>query len=348
MNILILGVNHKTAPIQIRERLSFSSEKLPEALLSLKGYDSIEENLILSTCNRTEIYSVVKDVPRGFNSLKNFLCSFHKIHPEEITDYLYRFTNRETIVHLFRVAVSLDSMIVGETQIFGQVKDAYFKARDCRTTGRRLDILFEETIRIGKKVRTETQIGKGAVSVSTAAIELSRKIFETLQDKKVLIIGAGKIGEMTVKNLYSRGISTVIVANRTLVRAEELARIFCGRAIKFESIFQELKFTDILICSTSAPHFIISPEDVQRAMQERNNSPLFLIDLGLPRNIDPKVNKIENVYLYNIDDLALVADANIRERHRESKKAEEIIQSCVDSVIKKLDLKVQPEEFILK
>ena len=348
MNILVLGLNHKTAPIEIRERLSFTSEKLPEALLSLKGYESIEEDLILSTCNRTEIYSVVKDIPRGFNSLKDFLCSFHKIRPEEITDYLYTFNDREAIVHLFRVVASLDSMIVGETQIFGQVKDAYFKARDCNTAGRCLSSLFEEAIRIGKKVRTETQIGKGAVSTSTAAIELSRKIFETLQDKKVLIIGAGKIGELTVKNLHSRGVSTVIVANRTLLRAEELARTFCGRAIKFENTFAELKFTDILICSTSAPHFIIGLEDIRKAMRERFNSPLFLIDLGLPRNIDPRVNEIENVYLYNIDDLARVADANINQRHKEARKAEEIIRACVDTALKKLDLKVQPEEFILK
>jgi glutamyl-tRNA reductase len=348
MNILVLGINHKTAPIQIRERLSFSSEKLHEALLSLKSYDAIEENLILSTCNRTETYAVVKDISRGFNSLKNFLCSFHKIQPQEIADYLYTFNDREAIIHLFRVVSSLDSMIVGETQIFGQVKDSYFKARDCNTTGKRLDSLFEEAIRIGKKVRTETQIGKGAVSTSTAAIELSRKIFESLKDKKVLIIGAGKIGELTAKNLYSRGVSTVIVANRTLVRAEELARSFCGQAIKFESIFQELKFTDIVISSTSAPHFIINYEDIRKVMQARNNSPLFLIDLGLPRNIDPKVNEIENVYLYNIDDLAQVADGNIKERQREAKKAEEIIQSCADSVIKKINLNERPQELILK
>jgi len=338
MNILILGLNHRTAPIEIRERVSFSEQKLPEALRTLKDCDDIKESLILSTCNRTELYTVAKDVSGGFNSMKNFLNSFHKIPTQEITDYLYTYNNKEAVRHLFRVAASLDSMIVGETQIFGQVKDAYFKAKEANTIGKGLNNLFEEAIRIGKKVRTKTQIGKGAVSTSTAAIELAKKIFESLTDKRVLIIGAGKIGELTVKNLYSRGVSAVLVANRTWQRAQELAAAFKGKAIKFERILEELKNTDIVISSTSAGHFLIKFEDIQRLMQERNNLPLFMIDLGLPRNIDPQINKIDNVYLYNIDDLAGVADANIKERQREARRAEEIIQSCVDSVINRLEL----------
>jgi glutamyl-tRNA reductase len=314
----------------------------------LKSYEGIDEDLILSTCNRTEIYAVVRDSAEALESIKKFLSDFHNVDQNEISSYLYALTDKEAVNHLFRVVASLDSMIVGETQIFGQIKDAYFQARQCNTAGKCFIGIFEEAIKVGKRVRTETQIGKGAVSVTTAAIELSRKIFESLQDKRVLIIGAGKIGEMTVKNLYSRGVSTVIVANRTLVRAEELARIFCGQAIKFENIFEELRFCDIVISSTSAPHFIVNHEDIQRSMQERNNSPLFLIDLGLPRNIDPEINKIDNVYLYNIDDLASVADANLKDRHREAKKAEEIIRDCVETVIKKFELKVNSKEFILK
>jgi glutamyl-tRNA reductase len=211
-----------------------------------------------------------------------------------------------------------------------------------------LDSLFEEAIRIGKRVRSETRIGKGAVSTSTAAIELSKKIFESLADKRVLIIGAGKIGELTVKNLYSRGVSAVLVANRTWQRAQELAVAFKGRAVKFENILEELRNTDIVISSTGANHFLIKHEDIQRLMRQRDNSPLFLIDLGLPRNIDPLVNKIDNVYLYNIDDLAGVADANIKERLREAARAEEIIQASVDAVIKKLNTQGAGEELILK
>jgi len=348
MRILVLGINHKTAPIGIREKVSFSAQRLSEALHKLKGCDGIQESLILSTCNRTEIYAAAKDASAGFDTLRSFLSSFHRIPVQEIKDYLYSFNDKEAVSHLFRVTASLDSMIVGETQIFGQVKEAYFKAREANTVGKGLNSLFEEAIRIGKKVRSETQIGKGAVSTSTAAIELSKKIFESLVDKRVLIIGAGKIGELTVKNLYSRGISAVLVANRTWQRAQELAAAFKGRAVKFENILEELKNSDIVISSTGANHFLIKYEDIQRLMRERDNSPLFLIDLGLPRNIDPLVNKIDNVYLYNIDDLAGVADANIKERQREAARAEEIIQASVDSVIEKLNAKDAGEELILK
>jgi glutamyl-tRNA reductase len=338
MNIQILGLNHKTAPIEIREKVSFSDRNLDRALFELSKYDAIQENVILSTCNRTEIYTVVKDIPKATESIKDFLSSFHKVHKEHIDKHLYYFCDKEAIRHLFRVTASLDSMIVGETQIFGQVKDAFFKAKEANTLGRNLYELFDEAIRIGKRIRTETQIGKGAVSVSTAALELARKIFESLDEKKVMIIGAGKIGELTVKNLHSRGISTVLVANRTFEKAEELAKVFCGKAIKFEECLEHLVSTDIVISSTSAPHFIITKGEISLVMNKRGNSPLFLIDLGLPRNIDPGVDEIENAYLYNIDDLARVRDANIKERLNEAKKAEAIIQSCVDSVIRKLNL----------
>ena len=338
MNIQILGLNHKTAPIEIREKVSFSDRNLNQALFELSKYDGIQENVILSTCNRTEIYTVVRDIPKATESIKDFLSSFHKVHKEHIDKHLYCFCDEEAIRHLFRVVASLDSMIVGETQIFGQVKDAFFKAKEANTLGRNLCELFDEAIKVGKRIRTETLIGKGAVSVSTAALELARKIFESLDEKKVLIIGAGKIGELTVKNLHSRGISTVLVANRTFEKAQELAEIFCGEAIKFEECLKYLVSTDIVISSTSAPHFIITKDEICEVMNKRGNSPLFLIDLGLPRNIDPRVDEIENAYLYNIDDLARVRDLNIKERLNESKKAEAIIQSCVDSVLRKLNL----------
>ncbi len=332
MKIRVLGLNHKSAPIEIREKVSFSAGSLDRALLALKKSTAVKENLILSTCNRTELYAVVDDKSAAQDPLAVFLADFHGLDPREIAQYLYEKSGRDAVSHLFEVVSSLDSMIVGETQIFGQVKDAYFKARSLRTVGKTLDYIFEEAIRVGKKVRTETQIGKGAVSTSTAAIELARKIFESLEGKTVLIIGAGKIGEMTVKNLHSRGASTILVANRTLHKAQELARVFGGSAVSFDDLNACMRRADIIISSTSAPHFVITRGQAAAAIQARNNEPLFFIDLGVPRNIDPAANTIDNVYVYNIDDLASVRDANIRDRIAAAGDARVIIDQCVESV----------------
>lgn len=350
MNIQVIGLNHKTAPIQIREKLAFSSECLGVALKALCACDSIQEGLILSTCNRVEIYAVVNDTQKGLSSLKGFICNFHKLEQGEINKHMYAFHNAEAITHLFKVVSSLDSMILGETQIFGQVKDAYFKARELNAVGRNLSSIFEEAIKAGKRVRTQTQIGKGAVSISTAAIELAKKIFEELKGKKVLIIGTGKIGELVIKNLYSRGISMVLVANRTFEKAQELAEAFNGQAINFEGITEALKDrnTDILISSTSAPHFILDAQKLRLIMQQRNHSPLFIIDLGVPRNIDPQANAIENIYLYNIDDLAKVRDANIKERTQEAKRAEQIIESHISQLLEEMHLSYPQEVEALK
>lgn len=337
MSIQVIGVNHKTAPISVREKLSFPRDRLAEALAQLKKCDGVEEDVILSTCNRTEIYAAVNDAVRGLDSIKRFLSSFQDIRIEDVAPCLYSFHGKAAVRHLFRVAASLDSMIVGETQIFGQVKDAYFAARGLNASGRRLNSLFEEAIKVGKKIRTETGIGKGAVSVSTAAIELSRKIFESLEGRKVLIIGAGKVGELTVKNLYSRGVSTIIVANRTFEKAQELAGVFGGSAIRFETLSRALGEVDIVISSTSAPHFVLNRGEISVVMRERGNRPLFLIDLGLPRNIDPESNAVDNVYVYNIDDLAKVRDANIKERISEARKAEEIIEGYINDVSRDIE-----------
>lgn len=336
MNIQIFGLSHKTAPIEIREKLAISSDRLTDALLNLKNYDSIEEGLILSTCNRVEIYTVVKDVVKGLNSIQSFISNFYRIKQEDIKDYVYCFSDTQAVRHLFRVVSSLDSMILGETQIFGQVKDAYFKARECDAAGTKLNGIFQEAIRTGKRVRTETQIGKGAVSVSSAAIELAKKIFENLEGKKALIIGAGKIGELVVKNLYSRGINTIVVANRSFQKAQSLAEAFRGEAVKFEQFIENMQDTDILISSTAAPHFILDKKKTSSIMQQRNYRPLFIIDLGVPRNIDPEVNQLENIYLYNIDDLVKVRDVNIKERLREAKKAEQIIEYHILQILKEI------------
>ena len=336
MNIIVLGLNHRSAPIEIRERLAFSPPRLNEALMALKGYASIDEGLILSTCNRVEIYTAVKDIPSSAADLRNFISRFHKVEPAYFAQHIYLFNNLKAAGHLFKVVSSLDSMVIGETQILGQVKEAYFRAKQAGAAGKILSRLFEEAIRVGKKARSSTQIGLGAVSISSASIELAKKIFTSLKDKKILIIGAGKIAELAAENLYSKGARTVLVANRTFIKAQELARTFQGMAVKFKDILQHIQDADILISSTSAPHYLIKKEQILEVMQKRQNRSLFLIDLGLPRNISPAVKEIDNVYLYNIDDLSGVCDANIQERLCEVRKVEQIIASHVERAAKKL------------
>lgn len=336
MNFQVIGLNHKSAPIEIRERISFSCHNLDSALSLLKQCDAIEENLILSTCNRVEIYARVFGAREGFESIEKFISDFHRVEPEYFKKHLYSFCDIDAAKHLFRVVSSLDSMVVGETQIFGQVRDAYLKAKEAKCAGNILGKIFAEAIRVGKKVRAETQIGKGAVSISRAAIELAQKTLKSFKDRIVLIIGAGKIAELALTNLHRKGAKTILVANRTFERAEELARSFRGVAIKFERIFEHIRDTDIIISSTGAPHYILNKERIQEIMRQRNNRPLFLIDLGLPRNISPDAAGIRNVHLYNIDDLTCVCDANLKERLSEAQKAERIITLCADRLKEEL------------
>lgn len=327
---VILGLSHKSAPIEIREKLSFCAKTLKQALLSLNEYPSIDGNVILSTCNRVEIYASTPNTEKAINDIEGFLSRFHKIEAGIFRKCLYSFTGQEALRHLFRVASSLDSMMVGETQIFGQLKEAFFSAKELSCSGKTLDRFFTEALRIGKLVRSQTQIGKGAVSISSAAIELAKKIFKDLKDKKVLIIGAGKIAELATENLYSKGAKTVLVANRTFEKAKELAGLFGGTAVKLKDIFEYLEDTDILISSTSAPHFIIKEKHIKEIMEKNKGRRLFLIDLGLPRNIEPKVNEINGVYLYNIDDLNEICEANLKERLYEAKKAEVLIEKRLE------------------
>lgn len=335
MEIQVLGLNHKIAPVEVRERLSFPLSRLEEALRAFRRHESILENVILSTCNRVEIYTVSQN-GEGAEFLRKFLCDFHKVSETEFMPYLYHYNNRLAVEHLFRVVSSLDSMVLGETQVFGQIKDAYLLARKAGCIGRIFTELFEEALRVGKMVRTQTQIGKGAVSIGSAGIELAKKIFDTLEKKSVLIIGAGKISELVVKHLISRGAKMVLVSNRTYEKAQELARQFNGQAIKLENLFEYMKDVDIVISSTRAPHIIVEKAPVQNIMKLRRHKPLFFIDLAVPRNIDFRVNDIDNVYLYNIDDLAKVKDANVRERLLEAQKAEKIVKARVDTVINNL------------
>jgi len=323
--ISVLGLNHKTAPLSIREKVAFPSGRVKDALLSLLNYPYVEEAVILSTCNRVEIYFYSPSSAE--ESVRKFLYDFHCLG-ENIDGYLYLYKEREAVRHLFRVVSSLDSMVIGESQILSQVKNAYFCAKEVCSAKKMLPVLFEEALKVGRRVRSETEIGKGAVSISTAAIELAKKVIGSLEGKSVLIIGAGKVGEITLRNLYERKIKAVCVANRTYTKALRLAEKFGGKVVKFNCLKDALIEADIVISSTSAPHFIIKKNMLLEVMRERI-LPLFLIDLGVPRNIEKVSCLVKNVYLYDIDDLVRVREQNIARRLKEVRKVNVIIEEMV-------------------
>ncbi|MCL4459955.1 MAG: glutamyl-tRNA reductase [Chloroflexi bacterium] len=327
MYILALGLNHKTTPVEMRERLAIGHDDLAEALSLLRSY--VTEGMILSTCNRTEIYGLVGHRRSGAQNIQRFLCDYYHLTLVEIEPYLYLYGQEEAIGHLFRVASGIDSMIVGEPQVLGQVRDAFEVAQAQGCVGAVLSSLFRQAISVGKRVRTETDISKNAASVSYAAVELARKIFSDLARRTVLIVGAGKMGELTAKTLIDNGVAKVIVANRTYERAVEMARRFGGSAVEFSRLPEALSAADIVLTSTGAPNYIIEPEMMHQACQARHNQPIFLIDIAVPRDVDPEVENLENVYLFNIDDLQAVCESNLREREKEIKRVEAIIEGEV-------------------
>ncbi len=332
MQLALVGVSHKTAPVEIRERLAFDNEALRLALTSLVGRQEVTEVLILSTCNRVEVVAESSDD----RLIREFLCEFHKISPDSISKHLYSFRNADVIRHVFRVAASLDSMMIGEPQILGQVKEAYRIATDAGTVGMHLSALMNRAFAVAKKVRSETGISQSAVSVSYAAVELARKIFGDLSGKTVMIIGASKMGELAAKHLKRNGVSSVLVTNRTFERAVELAQVFEGAAVPFEHFMDHMDRADIVISSTGAPHFVINKSLAEQIMHRRKNKPMFFIDIAVPRDIDPTVNEIDNAFLYDIDDLQQVIDSNLKERLKEASRAEEIIDSEVEAFCRKM------------
>ena len=326
MHIVLVGLNHKTAPVEIREKLSFKKSEMEEALARLKSHEIIREGVILSTCNRVEVYALVHSEDLGAAWIKEFLCSTGpQIPTEHLTSYFYVYTAEDAIRHLFRVASGLDSMVVGEPQILRQVKEAFDDALLCSGTGAVLNKLFKKAISVAKRVRTETGISENAVSISYAAVELAKKIFGHLHDKVVLLLGAGEMAELAAGYLAESGAREVMVSTRNYDRGVKLANQFNGRAVRFESFLEEMVHSDIVLCSTGASSFLIRYEDVHRLIQTRKNRPIFLIDISVPRNIDPEVNGIDNVFLYDIDDLESVVKANLNARQQEAKKAEGII-----------------------
>lgn len=326
MGLIQVGLNHKTAPLAIREKLDFSKKRLFDALTMLKKEQCIQEVIILSTCNRMEIYAETTTEMEGIANIIEFLSRYHQLPRQGFVPYLYVFEEHDVAQHLFKVASSLDSMVVGEPQILGQIRDAYEAGLKAETTGPFLDNLFQKAFLVGKRVRSETWIARGAVSISFAAVELAKKIFGSLKGKTVLIIGAGEMSEETAKHLITNKVTTILATNRTYQKAVELAQRFKGQAIKFDQIHYVLTQADIVISSTSSPHLIINRDDILRLMQDRKNKPIFFIDIALPRDIDPDVASIDNVYLYNIDDLQQVVTSNLKQRQKEIAKCEVIIE----------------------
>lgn len=325
MQILVLGLSHKTAPVELRERLAFNPQELQAPLRELQELPEIEEACIVSTCNRVEIYAVSRYAESVLPQVLQFLANRQYVDPQTLNTHLYSYQGQEAVQHLFRVAASLDSMVVGEPQIVGQLKDAYSAAQEAVTAGTILNRLFHKAFSVAKKVRNETGIANNAVSVSFAAVELARKIFAELAGKKVILIGAGEMCELAARHFVSNGVSEVLVTNRTFSRAQELAAEFNGRAVLFENFQDHLAQVDIVLSSTGAEHYILAPKTVSKVLRQRKNRPMFFIDIAVPRDVDPRVNELDNAYLYDVDDLQEVVAANLKERQEEAHKAEDLV-----------------------
>jgi glutamyl-tRNA reductase len=336
MRLLVTGVSHKTAPVEVRERLAFAEPALAGALRDLVSRPGIVEALVLSTCNRVEISVSSDDAIDPADTVCSFFHESRGIVPQELGPSLYRHEGRDAIHHLFRVASSLDSMVVGEPQILGQLKTAYAHAKAGDCLNGLLESVVARAFYVAKRVRSETGIGQMAVSVSYAAVELARKIFGTLDGRTVMIVGSGKMSELAARHLRRSGAAHIFVTNRTHERAQELAAIFQGTPVEYNRFLGILPEVDILITSSGAPHYILTKEEMQRVIGARRNRPMFLIDIAVPRNIEPSVNEVDNVFLYDIDDLQEVVNSNLRERNKEADRAEELVAQEVERMMARL------------
>lgn len=334
MQLMVIGLNHKTAPVDVRERFSIPKESLRKGLANLAEYSGINEAVVLSTCNRSEMYAVVDDVETDADALKQFLFDLTG-NEEDIDEYLFTFVDEECIRHLFRVASSLDSLVLGEGQILSQVKAAYAMARETGTTSTVLNTLFHRAIATGKRVRTETRIACNSVSVSYAAVELARKELGSLEGRKALIFGAGKMAKLTAQHLISHGVQKIYVANRHIEKARELADEIEGEAILFEGALKRAVDVDVIVTSTGAPHYVVKSWETRQLMTKRKGRPLFFIDIAVPRDVDPEAGEIKGVTLYNIDALESVVDDHVRARRAEAKGALRIVEEEVRSLREK-------------
>ena len=322
MSVQIIGVNHLTAPVEVRERLAIPESRLADSVRRLVQHPGVNEGLILSTCNRVEILA---QSPSGTADLRSFLRQLFAVPASDFESHLYEFREREAIRHLFRVAASLDSMVVGEPQILGQVKEAYATARAVGAVHSQLDLLLTRAFAVAKRVRTETAVGSSAVSVASVAVELAKKIFGSLQGKHVYLVGAGKMSELAARHLIAQGAESIFVANRTHDRATQLAERFSGQAILFEQLYETCDRADIVITSTGAPHAIFRKEHGELFLNRRKNRPMSFIDIAVPRDVDPEMNKLDGIFVYDIDDLQQAVSTHVADRRREAERAEEIV-----------------------
>jgi glutamyl-tRNA reductase len=329
MNIVVVGLNYRATPVEIREKVAFLPSGIQKALAGLAALPAVQECLILSTCNRVELYATTNEIEGGTAQIKKFVADFHAVDVEDINSFFYTYSGQNAVRHLFRVASSLDSMVVGEPQILGQVKAAYSQACLAKTNALVLNRLLHRAFSVAKRVRSKTRISKKAVSIPFAAVEMVQRIFGGLQDKKILLIGSGKIGELAASQFLNSGVDSIALINRTLEHAEKLAEKFQGQAIPLENLPDQLALVDIVLSSTAAPHYIIRPRDVEKVIQRRKGRPLFLIDIAVPRDVDPEVGNIPDVYLYDVDDLQGIISSNLQSRRQEADKAESIIEAEV-------------------
>jgi glutamyl-tRNA reductase len=327
MNFQLIGVNHKSAPVELREQLAIPDKHLPEALRSLLGISGVREGLILSTCNRVEILA---HTTNGSTDLRDFLKSYLQLSPALYDAHLYEYRQHEVVRHVFRVASSLDSMVVGEPQILGQVKEAYAAARAAGTVQSFLDLLLTRAFAVAKRVRTETAVGSSSVSVASCAVDLAGKIFGSLESKQVCLVGAGKMSEIAARHLLARGAGPIFVANRTYERAQVLAQKFNGRAIRFDQLYDHCEQADIVITSTGSPVAIFRREHGERFLSRRRNRPMFFIDIAVPRDVDPEMNRLDGIFVYDIDDLQDAVVSHTADRIKEAERAEQIIESEVE------------------
>ena len=351
MHFVVIGLSHKTAPIEVRECLAVDAEKVPQVLSKLLQNADIQEGMLISTCNRVEAYLVAKHVERAAKFASEVLSEEGGFKGDELSKLLYVKNGGDAVAHLFRVAAGIDSMVVGESQITGQVKEAYTLAVENRTTGVYLNKLIHKTLNVSKRIRTETGIGEHPVSVSYAAVLLAERIFGDLVGKKALLLGAGEMGALAAKHLSERKVGEIRISNRTREKAAELAQSLGGVVVPFEEFADRLEEVDIVIASTAADDFVIREDAVREAIQRRKGRPMFFIDISVPRNIDPAINQIENVYLYDIDHLKGIVESNLKEREREARRAEEIIVGEVKgflSAVGQIDLSPTIEQLSKK
>ena len=326
MNFQLIGVNHNSAPLDVRERLAIPEAQLPDAIRTLVQQPGVDEGMVLSTCNRVEVLTST----RQGSDLREFLRSYFGVSPDALHSHIYEFQQRDAVRHVFRVASSLDSMVVGEPQILGQVKEAYAIARGMGAVHSALEALLSRAFAVAKRVRTETAIGSSSVSISAVAVQLAQKIFGALNDKTVYVVGAGKMAELAARHLIGNGVGTVFFSNRTHERAVQMAEAFGGQAVPFDQIHDIANRADIILTSTGATEPLFRREHGERLLSKRRNRPMFFIDIAVPRNVDPEMNRLDGMFVYDVDDLQAVASSNSAERKKEAERAEQIIELEVE------------------